>query len=154
MSKVNSDKKPYFGLTGMALSAWVNIACITDMFHAFFTRYPNSQLQDTIVSLYDIGWYVGRLHQFYLNFNSSPLQFRGAMGSFAFGEKLGRKTMLIIGVVVMPIGAIIQTAPFNVTMILVSRIINGQCSSLVKRDHEGVPSRKGDNSRDDVRFST
>ncbi|KAK0214533.1 general substrate transporter [Armillaria fumosa] len=124
MSKAASNKKPYFGLTGMALNAWVNVACITAMTLFGYDQgvyggiivtedflrtmgYPNSQLQGTIVSLYDIGCFVG------------------AMSSFAFGEKLGRKKMLIIGVVVMSIGAIIQTASFNVTTILVSRIITG-----------------------------
>ncbi|SJL14571.1 related to sugar transporter [Armillaria ostoyae] len=178
MSEATSNKKPYFGLTGMALNAWVNVACITAMTLFGYDQgvyggiivtedflrtmgHPNSQLQGTIVSLYDIGCFVG------------------AMSSFAFGEKLGRKKMLIIGVVVMSIGAIIQTASFNVTTILVSRIItglgngcislllryfsssdgfsqyqHGQRSGLAKRDHKGVPSRNGDNSRDDVRFST
>ncbi len=36
MSKATSNKKPYFGLTGMALNAWVNVA----LYHGYDTfRY-------------------------------------------------------------------------------------------------------------------
>lgn len=124
MWNVKSEKKPYFGFTGMTLNAWVNIACITAMTLFGYDQgvfggiivtddflkqmgYPNSSLQGTIVSLYDIGCFFG------------------AMGSFVIGEKFGRKKMLMFGVIVMSIGAIIQTASYNVPTIIVSRIITG-----------------------------
>ncbi|SJL14559.1 related to sugar transporter [Armillaria ostoyae] len=141
MWNVRTNKKPYFGLTGMALNAWVNVACITAMTlfgasHPVLSRvsievevsgydqgvfggiivtddflkqmgYPDSSLQGTIVSLYDIGCFLG------------------AMGSFVVGERFGRKKMLMFGVIVMSVGAIIQTASYNVPTIIVSRIITG-----------------------------
>ncbi|KAK0471074.1 general substrate transporter [Armillaria novae-zelandiae] len=117
-------KKPYFGLTGMALNAWVNVACITAMTLFGYDQgvfggiivtddflkqmgYPDSSLQGTIVSLYDIGCFVG------------------AIGAFAVGERFGRKKMLMFGVIVMSVGAIIQTASYNVPTIIVSRLITG-----------------------------
>ncbi|KAK0471071.1 major facilitator superfamily domain-containing protein [Armillaria novae-zelandiae] len=117
-------KKPYFGLTGMALNAWVNVACITAMTLFGYDQgvfggiivtddflkqmgYPDSSLQGTIVSLYDIGCFVG------------------AIGAFVVGERFGRKKMLMFGVIVMSVGAIIQTASYNVPTIIVSRLITG-----------------------------
>ncbi len=47
------------------------------------------------------------------------------MGSFVVGERFGRKKMLMFGVIVMSVGAIIQTASYNVPTIIVSRIITG-----------------------------
>jgi hypothetical protein len=40
--KVDTDtgKKPYFGLRGNALNAWVNVACITAM--CLFGKFSNS----------------------------------------------------------------------------------------------------------------
>ncbi|KAK0200264.1 general substrate transporter [Desarmillaria ectypa] len=124
MWNVRSDKKPYFGLTGTTLNAWVNVACITAMTLFGYDQgvfggiivtddflkqmgYPDSSLQGTIVSLYDIGCFIG------------------AMGSFVIGERFGRKKMLMFGVIVMSVGAIIQTSSYNVPTIIVSRIITG-----------------------------
>ncbi|PBK66485.1 general substrate transporter [Armillaria solidipes] len=124
MWNVRTNKKPYFGLTGMALNAWVNVACITAMTLFGYDQgvfggiivtddfleqmgYPDSSLQGTIVSLYDIGCFLG------------------AIGSFVVGERFGRKKMLMFGVIVMSVGAIIQTASYNVPTIIVSRIITG-----------------------------
>jgi MFS family permease len=41
------------------------------------------------------------------------------------GEKLGRKKTLIIGVIIMSIGAILQTCAFSVQQMIVARIITG-----------------------------
>ncbi|KAK0452930.1 general substrate transporter [Desarmillaria tabescens] len=124
MWKVRSDRMPYFGLTGMALNAWVNVACITAMTLFGYDQgvfggiivtddflkqmgYPDSSLQGTIVSLYDTGCFIG------------------AMSSFVIGERFERKKMLMFGVIVMSVGAIIQTSSYNVPTIIVSRIITG-----------------------------
>lgn len=41
------------------------------------------------------------------------------------GENLGRKKTFIIGVVIMSIGAIIQTCAFSVPQMIVARLITG-----------------------------
>ncbi|KAI4524662.1 general substrate transporter [Schizophyllum commune Loenen D] len=116
--------KPYFGMTGTALNAWVNVAAITAMTlfgydqgvfggiivtDSFLEEMgnPDSDLQGTIVSLYDIGCFFG------------------AMSTFVIGEPLGRKKTLIIGVIIMSIGAVIQAAAVNVPMMIVGRIVCG-----------------------------
>ncbi|KAF8869218.1 general substrate transporter [Mucidula mucida] len=121
---VSTTKKPYLGMTGTKLNAWVSVACITAMTLFGYDQgvfggiivtddflrqmgYPDADLQGTIVSLYDIGC------------------FTGAMATFAFGEYFGRKKSLIIGVIVMSIGAILQAAATNVPMMIVARLITG-----------------------------
>ncbi|EEB87669.1 hypothetical protein MPER_14915, partial [Moniliophthora perniciosa FA553] len=61
----------------------------------------------TIVSLYDIGCFVG------------------AMATIAFGERYGRKKTFLIGVIVMSIGAILQASAFTVAHMIVARLITG-----------------------------
>ncbi|KAL0562673.1 hypothetical protein V5O48_019410, partial [Marasmius crinis-equi] len=70
---------------------------------------PDANLQGTIVSLYDIGC------------------FAGAMSTFVLGkcERFGRKKTFIVGVIIMSIGAILQTAAFGVSLMIVARLITG-----------------------------
>ncbi|KAG7085499.1 hypothetical protein E1B28_003062 [Marasmius oreades] len=117
-------KKPYFGMTGTTLNAWVTVACTTAMTlfgydqgvfggiiitESFLETMgnPDANLQGTIVSLYDIGC------------------FTGAMATFAFGERYGRKKTLLIGVIIMSIGAVLQTSAFTVAHMIVGRLITG-----------------------------
>ncbi|KAF9483697.1 general substrate transporter [Pholiota conissans] len=121
---MRGDKQPYFGLTGTMLNVWVTIACTTamtlygydqgvfggiiitkDFLHTM--GEPDAKLQGTIVSLYDIGCFLG------------------AMSTFVFGEGLGRKKTLMTGTAIVSIGAILQTAAFSVPQITVARIITG-----------------------------
>ncbi len=53
------------------------------------------------------------------------------MATFAFGEYFGRKKSLIIGVIVMSIGAILQAAATNVPMMIVARLITGVGNGFV-----------------------
>ncbi|TFK71024.1 general substrate transporter [Pluteus cervinus] len=120
----NKEKLPYFGMTGFMLNVWVTVACTTAMTlfgydqgvfggiivtKDFLERMgnPDPNLQGTIVSLYDIGCFLG------------------AMSTFAFGERLGRKKTFIIGVAIMSIGAIMQTCAFSVAQMIVARLITG-----------------------------
>lgn len=41
------------------------------------------------------------------------------------GEKLGRKKTFITGVIIMSIGAILQTCAFSVQQMIVARLITG-----------------------------
>ncbi|PPQ65041.1 hypothetical protein CVT26_015737 [Gymnopilus dilepis] len=125
-SSVSSSSKgrPYLGLTGYWLNFWVSVACITAMTLFGYDQgvfggiivtpsflqtmgNPNPNLQGTIVSLYDIGCFLG------------------AMSAFVFGERLGRKKSLIVGVIIMSIGAILQFTAFSVAQLIVARLVTG-----------------------------
>ncbi|KJA15880.1 hypothetical protein HYPSUDRAFT_47932 [Hypholoma sublateritium FD-334 SS-4] len=118
------DGRPYFGMTGTMLNVWVTVACTTAMTLFGYDQgvfggiivtpsflqtmgNPNPNLQGTIVSLYDIGCFFG------------------AISTFAFGERLGRKKTFLIGVTIMSIGAILQTCAFSVAQMIVARLITG-----------------------------
>ncbi|PPR05022.1 hypothetical protein CVT24_010215 [Panaeolus cyanescens] len=119
-----AEKAPYFGMTGTQLNIWVTVACttamtlfgydqgvfggiiVTDSFLQTMGN-PDPDLQGTIVSLYDIGCFFG------------------AISTFVFGERLGRKKTFMIGVVIMSIGAILQTCSFSVAQMIVARLITG-----------------------------
>lgn len=49
----------------------------------------------------------------------------GAVSTFIFGERLGRKRSIIVANVIVIIGAAIQTASFDYWQMFVSRIISG-----------------------------
>ncbi|TFK23886.1 hexose carrier protein [Coprinopsis marcescibilis] len=117
-------KQRYFGMTGTRLNAWVTVACTAAMTLFGYDQgvfggiivtedflktmgNPDPQLQGTIVSLYDIGCFFG------------------AIAAFLFGEHLGRKKSFIVGVIVMSIGAILQTFSYTVTQMIVARLITG-----------------------------
>ncbi|THU90604.1 general substrate transporter [Dendrothele bispora CBS 962.96] len=120
----STGKKPYFGMTGFMLNVWVSVACttamtlfgydqgvfggiiITDNFLETMGN-PDADLQGTIVSLYDIGCFFG------------------AMATFLFGEYFGRRKTFIIGIIVMSIGAVLQTTAFGVAHMIVARLITG-----------------------------
>ncbi|KAF8966121.1 general substrate transporter [Flammula alnicola] len=118
----NSKGEPYFGMTGTKLNVWVTVACTTAMTLFGYDQgvfggiivtpdfletmgNPGPNLQGTIVSLYDIGCFFG------------------AISTFIFGENLGRKKTFMIGVVIMSIGAILQTCSFTVAQMIVARLI-------------------------------
>jgi MFS family permease len=51
--------------------------------------------------------------------------FFGALVAFTIGERLGRKTTIIVGTIVMTVGAILQAASYNLPMMFVGRVISG-----------------------------
>ncbi|RDB21956.1 Sugar transporter STL1 [Hypsizygus marmoreus] len=121
---VRQGKRPYLGMTGTQLNIWVTVACTTAMtlfgydqgvFGGIIVTQdfldtmgnPDPNLQGTIVSLYDIGCFFG------------------AMSAFVFGEGMGRKKTFLIGVVIMSIGAILQTCAYSVPQMIVARLITG-----------------------------
>lgn len=123
-STMTSEKVAYFGMTGTQLNIWVTVACTTAMtlfgydqgvFGGIIVTQdfldtmgnPNSNLQGTIVSLYDVGCFFG------------------AIAAFAFGEQYGRKKTFFIGVIIMSIGAVLQTCAFSVAQMIVARLITG-----------------------------
>ena len=57
----------------------------------------------TVTSLYDVGCFFG------------------AISGFTLGERLGRKRAILLGTVVMMIGAVIQTTSFSVAQMIAGR---------------------------------
>jgi len=54
----------------------------------------------------------------------------GALSNLWIGDKLGRRRTIILGGLVMIIGAILQTTSVNYAMMLVARIITGVGNGL------------------------
>ncbi|KAL9709067.1 hypothetical protein Ac2012v2_007881 [Leucoagaricus gongylophorus] len=117
-------RKPYFGMTGIQLNVWMTVACTTAMtlfgydqgvFGGIIVTQdfldtmgdPDPNLQGTIVSLYDIGCFFG------------------AISTFIFGERLGRKKTFIVGIIIMSIGAVLQICAFSLAQMIVARLITG-----------------------------
>ncbi|KAF8881587.1 general substrate transporter [Infundibulicybe gibba] len=141
----DAGPKPYFGMTGTQLNIWVTVACTTAMTLFGYDQgvfggiivtpdfletmgNPDPNLQGTIVSLYDIGCFFG------------------AMATFAFGERYGRKKTFLVGVVIMSIGAILQTSAFTVSQMIVARIITGDINTAtapVWQSETSKPSWRG-----------
>jgi MFS family permease len=65
------------------------------------------QLQGLVVAIYEIGCFLG------------------ALLTFVMGERFGRRRMIMFGMVVLSIGAAIQTASYGVPELIVGRIIAG-----------------------------
>ncbi|KAK9312692.1 general substrate transporter [Lipomyces starkeyi] len=69
--------------------------------------HPRPIILSTVVAIYEVGAFFGSIFI-----------------SFA-GEKLGRRQSIALGALVMIIGAIIQTASYDIAQIIVGRIISG-----------------------------
>lgn len=67
----------------------------------------NSGLLGTVTAIYDIGCFVG------------------AIAAFLIGDPLGRKKSILLGTVIMSIGAILQITAYGVPQMIVGRIIAG-----------------------------
>ena len=72
----------------------------------------NTNLQGTVTSLYDVGCFFGAVSGFYI------------------GERLGRKRAIILGTVIMMVGAVIQVSSFGVPQMIVGRIVTGLGNGL------------------------
>ena len=58
--------------------------------------------------------------------------FLGAISTFGFGERLGRKKTLLVGVTIMSVGAILQTCAFSVAQMIVARLITGKLQHFIQ----------------------
>lgn len=67
----------------------------------------SSSLQGTVVAIYEIGCFFG------------------AIFCLLFGERLGRRRSIMLGSVVLSIGAILQTSAFGIPQLIVGRIVAG-----------------------------
>ncbi|KAI4867442.1 general substrate transporter [Hypoxylon rubiginosum] len=120
-------KQPYFGLKGKWLTFWITFACATDMTLFGYDQgvfsgvviskdyldvhnlngHENTNVLSIITSIYTIGCFFGAITAFYI------------------GEVIGRKKTVLVGTVIMTIGAILQTSSFSVPHMIVARIITG-----------------------------
>jgi MFS family permease len=69
--------------------------------------FPGATIQGQIVATYDIGCIIGTLVSMYA------------------GDKLGRRRCILIGCVILIIGAILQTASYSLAQMIVGRVVAG-----------------------------
>ncbi|SJL02065.1 related to transporter (major facilitator superfamily) [Armillaria ostoyae] len=72
----------------------------------------HATLQSFVVAIYEIGCLMGALSNLWL------------------GDKLGRRKTMVIGAIIMTIGAILQTTSFSYAQLVVARIITGVGNGL------------------------
>ncbi|KAF4826486.1 Sugar transporter STL1 [Colletotrichum tropicale] len=72
----------------------------------------SSSLQGTVVAIYEIGCFFG------------------AIFCLIFGERLGRRKCIMLGCVVLSIGAALQAASFGIPQMIVGRIVAGLGNGL------------------------
>ncbi|CAG7934091.1 unnamed protein product [Penicillium olsonii] len=121
--------KPYGGCKGTSLTIWITVCCSSAMAlygydQAVFSGIivtqnfletmgnPDANLQGTITSLYDVGCFFG------------------AVSGASLGSKLGRRRAIILGTVVMMIGAILQITAYGVPHMIVGRLVAGLGNGL------------------------
>lgn len=80
---------------------------VTDDFLQTLNLVGNTSLQGTVTALYDVGCFFG------------------AIAAFVIGEPLGRKKSILLGTVIMSIGAILQITAYGVPQMIVGRIVAG-----------------------------
>lgn len=66
-----------------------------------------TNLKAIITSIYDIGCFLG------------------ALFSFCYGQRLGRKRSILWGTAIMTVGAILQMSAFSVPHMIVGRVLGG-----------------------------
>lgn len=76
---------------------------ITDDFLNTLNLKGDTNMVGTVTSLYDVGCFFG------------------AISGFTLGERLGRKRAIILGTVVMMVGAVIQMTAFGVAQMIAGR---------------------------------
>lgn len=67
----------------------------------------SASLQGTVVAIYEIGCLFGSLFTFF------------------FGERLGRRWMIMLGCTVLIVGAVLQTTAYGIPQMIVGRIVTG-----------------------------
>ncbi|EYE92302.1 uncharacterized protein EURHEDRAFT_517850 [Aspergillus ruber CBS 135680] len=71
------------------------------------TGHGSSSLQGTVVAIYEIGCFLG------------------ALLALFFGERLGRRYCIMIGCVILTVGAALQCSAFSIPHMIVGRIVAG-----------------------------
>ncbi|KAI9759703.1 MAG: hypothetical protein M4579_002180 [Chaenotheca gracillima] len=122
--------KQFMGLSGKWLTVWVTVSCTTAMAlfgydqgvfggiivtEDFLNQMgiaDDTNMQGTVTSLYDVGCFFG------------------ALSGFSLGELLGRKRSILLGTVVMMVGAVLQVSSYGLPQMIVARIITGLGNGL------------------------
>ncbi|KAL2817540.1 general substrate transporter [Aspergillus granulosus] len=78
----------------------------TPQFHESF-NHPSSDLLGTIVAIYDIGCFVGALSMLFI------------------GDWLGRRRSIVLGGILICVGALLQASSYTVAHMIVGRIVTG-----------------------------
>ncbi|KAF2091332.1 general substrate transporter [Saccharata proteae CBS 121410] len=102
-----------FGYDQGVMSGLLTGISFTETFPAIdTTRGGSSTLQGTVVALYEIGCFFG------------------AIFTFMFGERLGRRKCILLGCTVLTIGAAIQCSSYTIAQLIVGRIVAGLGNGL------------------------
>ncbi|KAJ5081528.1 general substrate transporter [Penicillium alfredii] len=119
--------QPYFGLRGGWLTFWITLACGADMtlygydqgvFSGVVISQDFLQLHDlqgpskttllgTVTAIYDVGCCIGSLFAYWL------------------GEQMGRRNTVLLGTIVMSIGALLQVSSYSLGQMITGRVITG-----------------------------
>jgi len=98
-----------FGYDQGVMSALLSANQFDDVFPQVMS---SPTLQSFLVAIYEIGCLVGALSNLWI------------------GDRLGRRKTIVLGGVIMIIGAILQTASYSYAMMIVARIITGLGNGL------------------------
>ncbi|KAH3669255.1 hypothetical protein OGAPHI_001376 [Ogataea philodendri] len=99
-----------FGFDQGVMSGLLTGDAFTHQFPAIDTTdngHGSSSLQGTVVAIYEIGCFFG------------------ALFSFVFGERLGRRWSIMLGCITLSVGAAIQTSSYSIAQLIVGRIVAG-----------------------------
>ncbi|KAI6908160.1 general substrate transporter [Hortaea werneckii] len=127
---MHQAKKPYFGLRGNALTAWLTLACATDMTLFGYDQgvFSGVIVSDNFLDLHGIAGQSELISITTAIYNIGC--FLGAIGAAIYGDKWGRKLTIIIGTTIMAIGAALQTTSYSLPQMIVGRIVAGVCNGL------------------------
>ena len=84
-------------------------------------------------SRYTLDLFQSTADYLYSTFFSSPQEVGcliGALSNLWIGDRLGRRRTIVLGGVIMMIGAILQAASFSYSQMLVARVITGLGNGL------------------------
>ncbi|KAI0537060.1 sugar transporter [Xylaria digitata] len=123
-------KQPYFGLKGKWLTFWITAFLVSSACELYGFLSLTDALGGVVITqdYLDVHNLNGPDKTNVLSIITSIYTigcFLGALLAFSIGEKLGRRKTIIIGTVIMAIGAILQTSSFSVPHMIVARIVTG-----------------------------
>ncbi|KAI6819476.1 general substrate transporter [Hortaea werneckii] len=119
------SSKPYFGLRGTALTAWLTVACATDMTLFGYDQgvFSGVIVSDDFLQLHGIAGKSELISITTAIYNIGC--FLGAIVAAGYGDRWGRKLTIMIGTTIMAVGAILQTSSFSLAQMMVGRIVTG-----------------------------
>lgn len=91
-----------FGYDGALMSG-----ILTNQFFLSQFNHPNDTMQGQITGLFDLGCFFG------------------AIVIFCFGDRFGRKTIIVVGSAIHGIGGALQCSSFTVAQLIVGRLVAG-----------------------------